>query len=258
MDWSSQVAAQVGERVAQIRKDRGMTAQALADRCAELGLALDRSVIAKLERGLRQTVSLAELLVLARALNVPPLRLALPIGQALQSEVLPGVTVDTWQAAQWFTGHEAFPATAAAVDEDDAWSDGSDFEEWRQGAAPVTLWRRHAELVARWHQATRDATELWEAVDNDRKEVERIRGMLAGLPERPAPPGGMPLGEALRRQVELLEGRAHENLRWVARLELAAGEARDALLELHHDIRDRGLLCPPLSAPGRPSITSTA
>ncbi|MFD8526379.1 hypothetical protein ACFV0L_03105 [Streptosporangium canum] len=84
------------------------------------------------------TVSPAELLVLARALNVPPLRLALPIGEALQTEVLPGVTVGTWQAAQWFTGHEAFPTTAATVDGDDAWSDGSDFEERRKGMARDT------------------------------------------------------------------------------------------------------------------------
>ncbi|SFL04182.1 hypothetical protein SAMN05216275_14947 [Streptosporangium canum] len=156
-----------------------------------------------MERGLRQTITLAELLVLARALNVPPLRLALPIGEALQTEVLPGVTVGTWQAAQWFTGHEAFPA-AAAVDGDDAWSDGSDFEEWRQGAAPVTLWRRHAGLVARWRQATRDAAELWEAIDNDRKEVERIRGMLAGLPERPPP--GEAFGSERRLCFEHLPG----------------------------------------------------
>jgi hypothetical protein len=91
-----------------------MTGQQLADRCAELGLPLDRTVLAKMEHGARQTLTVGELLVLARALGVPPLALVFPIGAAKQAEVLPGQMADTWQAAKWVTGEDGFPGDLAA------------------------------------------------------------------------------------------------------------------------------------------------
>lgn len=225
-----------------------MSVLALVARCSELGMPLDRSVIAKLERGLRQSLTLAELLVLARALNVPPLRLVFPVGTAARAEVLPGVEVDTWQAAQWFTGHEAFPADAAAIDDDDAWSDGGDVEQWRQGAMPVTMWRRHADLVARWHQAVQDAAAIRQTAERDRRETERIRRKLAALPNLPDSGGERALGHALRKQADVLETRAQESLRWAMRSESNALDAEEELRELRHDIRSRGLLPPPLAA----------
>ncbi len=86
-----------------------MTAQALADRCTDLGHPLDRSVVAKLEKGHRQTVTVAEVIALARALRVPPILLIYPVGDVAEFEALPAQIADTWDAAKWFTGRRSYP-----------------------------------------------------------------------------------------------------------------------------------------------------
>jgi 8-oxo-dGTP pyrophosphatase MutT (NUDIX family) len=98
------MAAGVGKRVAYYRNRGGLTAKMLSDRCAQRGLRLDRNVIAKLEAGIRQSVTFDEVCVLAAALGVPPIMLLFPLGQAEQAEVLPGRTVATYDAMQWFAG----------------------------------------------------------------------------------------------------------------------------------------------------------
>jgi transcriptional regulator with XRE-family HTH domain len=109
-DWPKSVAKRVGKRVAYFRAratdERGhkLTAQALANRCTDLGLPLGRPTIAKLEKGLRETITVGELQVLAKALSVSPADLVFPLGQAADVEVLPGEYVGTWDAVQWFSG----------------------------------------------------------------------------------------------------------------------------------------------------------
>lgn len=109
-DWPKSVAKQIGARIAYFRElardDRGrkLTAQALADRCTDLGLPIGRPAIAKMERGLRDTITVAELEIIARALNVSPADLMFPLGQAAEVEVLPGQHVDTWDAVLWWSG----------------------------------------------------------------------------------------------------------------------------------------------------------
>ena len=108
-DWPARVAASIGRRVAYFRdrtKDehgRKLTAQALADRCTHLGLPLARPTISKLEKGLRETITVGELQVLARALGVAPVDLLFPIGQEQGVEVLPGQQMEPWSAYRWFT-----------------------------------------------------------------------------------------------------------------------------------------------------------
>lgn len=114
-DWSKSVAKQVGHRVAYFRerardeRGRKLTVQALADRTRDLGLELKRPTIAKLENGLRESVSVAELSILAKALDVSPADLVFPIGQAADVEVLPDQHMDTWKAVLWFSGFAAQP-----------------------------------------------------------------------------------------------------------------------------------------------------
>lgn len=82
-----------------------MTAVALSARCAELGLPLDRNVIAKLENGHRNSVTVDEVLVLAAALRVPPSHLLFGVGGA-EAEVLPGKRVPAWRAAEWLSDRD--------------------------------------------------------------------------------------------------------------------------------------------------------
>lgn len=108
--WTEQVTKTVGENVAHYRqrttdeRGRKLTAQGLADRCARLGLPIGRPAIAKLERGIRQSISLAEVLILAKALAVSPVVLMFPLGLQETVEVVPGELVDPLDAIYWAAG----------------------------------------------------------------------------------------------------------------------------------------------------------
>jgi transcriptional regulator with XRE-family HTH domain len=98
------MTARIGERVARLRAERKMTVQALADRCAELGVPLGRVTLTKLEGGKRQAITPAELTVLAAALGAAPIELLYPIGYGDDVEILPGRFLDPLAAVQWFCG----------------------------------------------------------------------------------------------------------------------------------------------------------
>ena len=78
--------------------------QQLADRTDELGMPIAQSVLANLESGRRETVSIAEVLVLAAALDVAPLDLICPVGFDKQLEMLPLPAMDPLSARRWITG----------------------------------------------------------------------------------------------------------------------------------------------------------
>lgn len=105
-DWSARVARLVAREVRRYRESQQprMSAQQLADRTAELGLPIPRSVLANLESGRRETVSIAEILILAAALDVAPIELISPVGFDQQVEMLPGRMIEPLSAMRWFTG----------------------------------------------------------------------------------------------------------------------------------------------------------
>lgn len=62
----------VGPRVQSLRQQRGWTAQRLAAECARAGMpSLTRGTLAKIESGVRKSVTAAELVALAHAFGVP-------------------------------------------------------------------------------------------------------------------------------------------------------------------------------------------
>jgi len=137
-EWSAGIAQQVGRNVRYFREEgapdgRKVTAQALADRCTELGLAMDRTFVAKLEKGTRGTLTIGQLIVLARALRVSPVTLLFPIGRQDSVEILPGKDVAPFEALLWFTGE------ADALPDDDG--------DQPKHVEPVTLYRDHQRLV---------------------------------------------------------------------------------------------------------------
>lgn len=95
----------VAARVRELRERRGgMSAQALADRCAELGMpGLKRQAITNLENGRRGMVTVEELLVLAAALDVPPLDLLMSADGA-DLAVTPDLVVGPERLVLWFAG----------------------------------------------------------------------------------------------------------------------------------------------------------
>lgn len=153
----------------QIRKRRdalGLTREQLAERCAELGVPeLTYGAITNIETGRktregtrRRLVAVDELATIARALHIPPALLAFPIGRAKQVEALPGDAIPTGAALAWFTGEQRYPSERMPRGEIDEatglpeWFDDPE-EGWEQGAAPVALWRQHADQVSRWYAA---------------------------------------------------------------------------------------------------------
>jgi transcriptional regulator with XRE-family HTH domain len=146
-DWPARLTKVIAGEIRRYREERRMSAQQLADRCKQLGMEIPRAVLANLENGRRATVSVAELLVLAEVLQVPPLLLVVPLARQELTEILPDIQVPTLEAGRWWRGDAAW-----IQDPGDGTAAVSDM--WRK--TPVDRVFEHEELVARW-VATRAA-----------------------------------------------------------------------------------------------------
>lgn len=198
VEWSTRVAEVVGGEVRRWRERRGLSTQGLADAVANLGLEIKRPVLSNLENQRRATVSVAELLVLAAALEVTPSLLIFPVGQTNGMEPLPGVTASPTAALRWAFEGDPLPGVPAAHD-----------------GARVQLFARHHQTMAAW-EATRTRLSVVET-DGEReelldraarferdlkqyREVMQRNGLvlpplpagLAGLDEGPWPTRGLP------------------------------------------------------------------
>jgi len=101
-DWDEAVQEQVARAVKTARGSR--SAQEIADETARLGYPISRSQIANLESGRKQGIDVAELLILAAALRVPPVALLFPDLPDGEIEALPGVVESSAAALFRFTG----------------------------------------------------------------------------------------------------------------------------------------------------------
>ncbi|MFF1411954.1 helix-turn-helix domain-containing protein [Streptomyces sp. NPDC058289] len=153
-EWPARLARTMAAEVRRFRQVRGMSAQQLADRCAELGMPIARSVLANFESGRRPTLSVAELLIIAQALRVPPVSLVFPVGYEERTEYLPGKKYDTFEAAQWFSGEvpgHGLSSSWQATEDDVA--------AFRETPFGVAQFREHERLVRSLvsHQLRADA-----------------------------------------------------------------------------------------------------
>jgi transcriptional regulator with XRE-family HTH domain len=143
--WEAALAKSVGNRVAQFRKQRGLTAQQLSEQLRDrLGLDLKRTVIGNLESGYRHTISYAEILALAYVLEVPPLLLMVPIGTD-DFQPLPGVSEEPWESAMWITG-EGLPLACEDPTPEmiDRYLGHMDY---------LRLYRQHTDFIGQWTRA---------------------------------------------------------------------------------------------------------
>jgi transcriptional regulator with XRE-family HTH domain len=149
--WQARVTCVVAAQLRHYRDIRGLSAQDLTDRCAELGFTFPRPVLSNLENGRREAVSVAELIILARALDVSPLQLVTPAGRQDAIELFPGDERPVWDAARWFTGE-------IDLEELNGQLPGIPLPGWQGNVDPVEplpAFRRHDALVAAW-RAQRD------------------------------------------------------------------------------------------------------
>ncbi|WP_149829045.1 helix-turn-helix domain-containing protein [Streptomyces tailanensis] len=105
--WGAQLTTRVAEQIRRHRKAAGLTVAETADACTARGLPVPKTTITNLETGRRSSVDLAEFLVLADVLGVPPITLLFPLDTAPTVDVLPGQPVSTWNGLAWFTGETA-------------------------------------------------------------------------------------------------------------------------------------------------------
>jgi transcriptional regulator with XRE-family HTH domain len=102
--WAGDVTRAVAAEVRRWRERRGLSAQQLSDKTRDLGFHVPRSVIANLETNRRDTIGVAEILILAAALDVPPIQLITPVGLKEKLGTLPGLSLSAWEARGWIIG----------------------------------------------------------------------------------------------------------------------------------------------------------
>jgi transcriptional regulator with XRE-family HTH domain len=90
-------------RLREAREAHGWRQQDLADRMSELGSPMDRTTLAKIEKGKREA-RLGEAVALAAALDVAPTYLYLPIEGPEPVCLAPKLQVDPAHARQWARG----------------------------------------------------------------------------------------------------------------------------------------------------------
>jgi transcriptional regulator with XRE-family HTH domain len=130
----------VGRQVKRLRERQGISAQRLADRCAELGApAINRSVVANIESR-RETVSVDELMVLAAALNTPPTLLVAPLGDEHKVAVTPKTVIHPHLLLDWMTGDAPLCNTNRTA-RTRPWSDEG-APDWREASLPIWMFQQ--------------------------------------------------------------------------------------------------------------------
>jgi hypothetical protein len=97
-------------------------------------------VIANLENNRRDTVSVAEVLILAAALDVPPIMLITAVGQDDSVEILPNLEISTWKARGWILGAVPPPQRSFSL------------ANWQEARRAIALYDIHRLLVKEHQQ----------------------------------------------------------------------------------------------------------
>ena len=183
--WAEDTTIRIAATVKALRGKR--SAQWLADRTAELGHPISRTAISNLEVGRKRAVDVPELIVLARALGVPPLLLLYPALAAGEVEVLPGHRTSSWGALQWSAGRAPYTAT------DKTGKVFFDYADYEDGARLLRLAQQDEELqqlLRRLGNGVRMSTnELVENLRQRENVATRIRDVRREMREL----GGEPL-----------------------------------------------------------------
>ena len=134
-DWAEGLHARIASAIKDARANR--PAQWLADETERLGYPISRAAIANYESGRKKGLDVAELLILAAALRIPPLAILFPQLPNGPVEVLPGMETSSWNAAAWFSGEANSPDPTR-----DPWPPSKQYELLR------AVRERHNQLLA--------------------------------------------------------------------------------------------------------------
>jgi len=160
--------------------------------------SVTRNLVSDLETGRRQLLGVAEVLVIARALDVPPLLLLFPVGVAEEAEALPGEIRSPFRAAAWFSGETPFPGKD---DEDYVIGIAAD---WNAATGnPLAIYRAYDRAAVEETTALRRARSFEErAASADGDDREAFAAAAAAL--RQAAEGHRAAAESVRQQARTL------------------------------------------------------
>lgn len=94
----------IAQRIRTLREGARLSGAGLAAEMVKLGVPWNRTTVAKLETGRRESVTVQELLALAAALNVPPVWLLTDPAAGQVVPIANGMQLDPWAALLWFIG----------------------------------------------------------------------------------------------------------------------------------------------------------
>ena len=141
---SKTIAEVVAERVREHRKRHNWSQERLVEEMEKLGYPLNRVSLSKLEAGKTRTenVPLREILVLAAALDVPPVLLFIPLGEEEDIYLTPSIRLDNHLAFRWVTGSEPFCRRGP-----DGGNRARNPGAWKEAARPVWLFQELGTLL---------------------------------------------------------------------------------------------------------------
>jgi len=182
--WAKDTTARIAATVKAQRGKR--STQWLAERTAEMGHPISRTAISNLEVGRKRAVDVPELVVLARALGVPPVLLLYPAISAGEVEVLPGHRTSSWSAVQWFAGRAPYTAM------DQTQKVFVDFGAYEDGARLIRLAQQDEELQRQLRQPTERGLSPDKLVE-DLRQREIVATLLRDVRREMKALGGEPL-----------------------------------------------------------------
>ncbi|MCF3940909.1 helix-turn-helix domain-containing protein [Gordonia tangerina] len=163
MDDTTPLVPAMGAAIRAAREAQSLSAVKLSALTEKVGHRIHRVAIGKMEEGEREP-TVTELIVLARALRVPPLELIYPNLPDGFAEAWPGHTERAFVAAQWFSGE------LALVEEADGsvWFDPHELADvTRVGSA-----RKIEEALAEWSMAEFRVADTLAAKHSEGLEVD--------------------------------------------------------------------------------------
>ena len=153
-----------------------MTAQQLAERTRELGYPITRVAISKIEGNLRAgKLDVAELLVLAVALDIPPALLLFPAFPDGTLELLPGYDARVPKALDWLSGNAPLPVQIHA---DGTFGETNSPNNGTELVEAVALLMNLDERLADLHSMEQASGSPPEAVESIRRVIETFEQQL--------------------------------------------------------------------------------
>jgi transcriptional regulator with XRE-family HTH domain len=136
-EWSADLTRSIAKNLRRYRKAKRWSARELSETCDILGLPIPRTTISDLENGRRLFLDVAELLILARALEVSPVDLVFPQDRGERVRLSPEEPCTVTKAAQWWKGAKEAGVAPLAM---------SGYTR-RHGDDPESLFDQHERLV---------------------------------------------------------------------------------------------------------------